>query len=78
MKQLYTGSSRVLITMDLPTGGINILQRVPLAINYDLPTKENYIHRIGRGRRSGREGAAINFVTSGSDDIRMLMDIERK
>lgn len=51
------------------------VQQVSLVINYDLPTnRENYIHRIGRGGRFGRKGAAINFVTE--DDKRTLMDIE--
>lgn len=52
---------------------------VPLApqvINYDLPTsRENYIHRIGRGGRFGRKGVAINFVSA--EDVPALRDIER-
>ncbi|NXF87833.1 IF4A1 factor, partial [Eubucco bourcierii] len=40
--------------------GIDV-QQVSLGINYDLPTnRENYIHRIGRGGRFGRQGGAIN------------------
>jgi translation initiation factor 4A len=46
-----------------------------LVINYDLPaSKENYIHRIGRGGRFGRKGVAINFVTA--EDTKMLREIE--
>jgi hypothetical protein len=42
---------------------------------YDLPpSKENYIHRIGRGGRFGRKGVAINFVTT--EDVKMLREIE--
>lgn len=45
-------------------------------INYDLPSsRENYIHRIGRGGRFGRKGVAINFVTT--EDVPALRDIER-
>merc|ERR1719427_1405316 len=74
MREFRTGSSRVLITTDLLARGIDV-QQVSLVINYDLPTnRENYIHRIGRGGRFGRKGAAINFVTE--DDKRTLMDIE--
>lgn len=52
------------------------VQQVSLVINYDLPTnRENYIHRIGRGGRFGRKGAAINFVTE--EDKRTLQDIEQ-
>ncbi|KAG5459462.1 MAG: ATP-dependent RNA helicase eIF4A [Olpidium bornovanus] len=64
MKEFRSGSSRVLITTDLLARGIDV-QQVSLVINYDLPsTKENYIHRIGRGGRFGRKGVAINFVVS--------------
>jgi len=75
MRQFRTGSSRVLITTDLLARGIDVHQ-VSLVINYDLPTnRENYIHRIGRGGRFGRRGAAINFITH--EDLRMLRDIEQ-
>ncbi|XP_013396865.1 eukaryotic initiation factor 4A-I [Lingula anatina] len=75
MREFRTGSSRVLITTDLLARGIDV-QQVSLVINYDLPTnRENYIHRIGRGGRFGRKGAAINFVTN--DDVRCLRDIEQ-
>ncbi|KAI9209778.1 P-loop containing nucleoside triphosphate hydrolase protein [Polychytrium aggregatum] len=74
MKEFRSGSSRVLITTDLLARGIDV-QQVSLVINYDLPaSRENYIHRIGRGGRFGRKGVAINFVTT--DDVRMLRDIE--
>ncbi|XP_066935965.1 uncharacterized protein [Clytia hemisphaerica] len=74
MKEFRSGSSRVLITTDLLARGIDV-QQVSLVINYDLPNnRENYIHRIGRGGRFGRKGAAINFVTA--DDVRTLKDIE--
>jgi len=75
MREFRSGSSRVLITTDLLARGIDV-QQVSLVINYDLPTnRENYIHRIGRGGRFGRKGAAINFVTS--EDKRALNDIEQ-
>merc|ERR1712224_1130458 len=74
MRELRSGSSRVLITTDLLARGIDV-QQVSLVINYDLPTnRENYIHRIGRGGRFGRKGVAINLVTK--DDIRVMKDIE--
>jgi translation initiation factor 4A len=75
-KEFRSGSSRVLITTDLLSRGIDI-QQVSLVINYDLPTRrETYADRVGRGGRFGRKGVAINFVTTG--DIRMLRDIERE
>ncbi|SGY90480.1 BQ5605_C039g11810 [Microbotryum silenes-dioicae] len=75
MKEFRSGSSRVLITTDLLARGIDV-QQVSLVINYDLPTsRENYIHRIGRGGRFGRKGVAINFVAT--EDVPALRDIER-
>lgn len=74
MKEFRSGSSRVLITTDLLARGIDV-QQVSMVINYDLPNnRENYIHRIGRGGRFGRKGAAINFVTP--EDARTLKDIQ--
>eukprot|EP00999_Lentomonas_sp_LEN2_P002062 NODE_325_length_1637_cov_92.669536_g293_i0.p1 GENE.NODE_325_length_1637_cov_92.669536_g293_i0~~NODE_325_length_1637_cov_92.669536_g293_i0.p1 ORF type:complete len:405 (-),score=120.22 NODE_325_length_1637_cov_92.669536_g293_i0:290-1504(-) len=74
MREFRSGSSRVLITTDLLARGIDV-QQISLVINYDLPSsRENYIHRIGRGGRFGRKGVAINFVTK--DDVAMLRDIE--
>ncbi|KAK1923028.1 P-loop containing nucleoside triphosphate hydrolase protein [Papiliotrema laurentii] len=74
MKEFRSGSSRVLIATDLLARGIDV-QQVSLVINYDLPaSKENYIHRIGRGGRFGRKGVAINFVTQ--EDTKMLREIE--
>ncbi|KAH9810958.1 P-loop containing nucleoside triphosphate hydrolase protein [Melampsora americana] len=75
MKEFRSGSSRVLITTDLLARGIDV-QQVSLVINYDLPvSKENYIHRIGRGGRFGRKGVAINFVSA--PDVEALRELEQ-
>ena len=75
MCEFRSGSSRVLITTDLPARGIDV-HEVSLVINFDMPTnRENYIHRIGRSGRFGRKGVAINFLTEG--DVRYLRDIEQ-
>lgn len=74
MKEFRTGSSRVLITTDLLSRGIDV-QSVSLVINFELPRKkESYIHRIGRSGRFGRKGTAINFVLP--SDIQMIKDIQ--
>jgi translation initiation factor 4A len=63
VKDFRDGKSRVLITTDLLSRGIDI-QQISIVINYDIPKEiENYIHRIGRSGRYGRKGVAINFVT---------------
>ena len=48
MREFRSGCSRVLITTDLLSRGIDV-QQVSLVINYDMPaSREQYIHRIGR------------------------------
>lgn len=75
MKEFRSTSSRVLISTDLLSRGIDV-NTVSLVINYDLPRiKESYIHRIGRSGRYGRKGVAINFATD--DDAFQLAEIEK-
>ena len=75
MQEFRNGNSRILISTDLLSRGIDV-QQVSLVINYDIPNNpESYIHRIGRSGRYGRKGVAINFVTS--YDVRKMQDIER-
>ena len=75
LDEFRVGTSRVLITTDILSRGIDI-QQVSLVINFDLPkNKETYIHRIGRSGRFGRKGVAINFVTD--EDSKNLQEIER-
>ncbi|KAJ3994945.1 DEAD-domain-containing protein [Lentinula boryana] len=75
MSSFKSGATRVLITTDLLARGIDV-QQVSLVINFDLPvSKENYIHRIGRGGRFGRKGVAINFVTD--RDVATLRELEK-
>ncbi len=58
-----TGRYRVLIATDIAARGIDV-KGIELVINYDLPDdSENYVHRIGRTGRAGREGHAIAFAT---------------
>jgi translation initiation factor 4A len=63
MYEFKSGQTRILLSTDLLSRGIDI-QQLSLVINFDLPrSKETYIHRIGRSGRYGRKGVAINFVT---------------
>ncbi|MCA9261355.1 MAG: hypothetical protein KDA61_19200, partial [Planctomycetales bacterium] len=48
-------------------------------INYDIPqSSDDYVHRVGRTGRMGREGIAFTFVTSEQGNeltrIEMLID----
>jgi len=49
---------------------------VRFVYNYDLPNvPENYVHRIGRTARAGRDGRAIAFVAP--DEMGELKDVEK-
>ena len=72
------GKSRILIATDVAARGLDIplIQHV---INYDLPqVPEDYIHRIGRTGRAGKEGSALTFLTPSDksmwNSIRRLID----
>jgi translation initiation factor 4A len=73
-KDFRTGASRVLISSNVTSRGIDI-QQVNIVINFDLPRDiHNYIHRIGRSGRWGRKGTGINFITR--KDIGKMKEIE--
>lgn len=74
MNEFKSGQTRILLSTDLLSRGIDI-QQLSLVINFDLPrTKETYIHRIGRSGRYGRKGVAINFVTE--RDLKNLEELK--
>ena len=63
LKEFRTGITRVLVSTDVLSRGIDI-QQIGIVINYDMPRdRAQYIHRIGRSGRFGKIGVAINFVT---------------
>lgn len=63
MRDFRSGKSRVLLTTDILSRGIDV-QAVSMVINFEIPYKcETYIHRIGRSGRYGRKGVGINLVT---------------
>lgn len=65
----------VLVATDIVARGIDI-DDIKLVINYDVPRDaEDYVHRIGRTARAGRNGQAITFV--GERDRGALAAIER-
>ena len=73
-KDFRTGVSRVLISSNVTSRGIDI-QQVSVVINFDLPRDiHTYLHRIGRSGRWGRKGNGLNFVTR--RDIGKMREIE--
>ena len=69
------GKVRVLVATDVASRGLDIDQ-LPHVVNFELPTvPEDYVHRIGRTGRAGREGVAVSLVCV--DEQKLLRDIER-
>jgi ATP-dependent RNA helicase RhlE len=69
------GKVRVLVATDIAARGIDI-EELPVVINFNLPhVPEDYVHRIGRTGRAGKEGAAISLV--GPEERRLLKNIEQ-
>ena len=65
----------VLVATDIVARGIDI-DDITLVINYDAPRDaEDYIHRIGRTARAGREGRAVTLISE--RDFGALNSIER-
>ena len=57
------GRLRVLVATDVAARGIDIPD-VRHVYNYDLPNvAENYVHRIGRTARAGKDGDAVAFCS---------------
>lgn len=63
MEKFHTGKVLVLVCTDVAARGLDI-KNVSHVYNYDIPkTSQEYIHRIGRTARAGKEGIAINLVS---------------
>jgi ATP-dependent RNA helicase RhlB len=62
LKKFADNEVSVLVATDVAARGLHI-EGVTHVFNYDLPDDcEDYVHRIGRTARAGKEGDAISFV----------------
>ena len=62
MQAFRDGKLKILVSTNLTSRGIDV-PAVAHVINYDCPEQvEEYVHRIGRTARMGREGTAVTFV----------------
>jgi ATP-dependent RNA helicase DeaD len=76
LQSLRDGKLRILVATDVVGRGIDITT-ISHIINYDLPQDcDDYVHRVGRTGRMGRDGIAFTFVAPGEGDF--LTSIEQR
>ena len=76
LQALKEGTVNILFATDIAARGLDI-DDVNCVINFDLPrSTEDYIHRIGRTGRAGKEGVAISFI--GLEDEAHFALIEKR
>lgn len=74
--QFRSGAARILVATDVASRGLDI-PHTDLVINCSCPTMvEDYVHRVGRTARAGRDGLAITLVTQ--FEVALLLDIEER
>src|SRR6478736_4972391 len=70
-----SGDIRALVATDIAARGIDI-DELPHVVNYEIPNvPEDYVHRIGRTGRAGKEGQAVSLVCL--DEEGFMQEIER-
>lgn len=79
MRRFRDGQIKVLVATDVVGRGIDV-SSISHIVNYDIPqASDDYVHRVGRTGRMGREGVAYTFVTpeEGQELTRIEMLINR-
>jgi ATP-dependent RNA helicase DeaD len=79
MAAFREGKIRYLVATDVVGRGIDV-SGISHIINYDIPQFcDDYVHRVGRTGRMGREGVAYTFVSpeEGNELTRIEMRIDR-
>ena len=62
MKKLRAGTLELVVATDVAARGLDI-GHLSHVVNYDVPSSpDDYVHRIGRTGRAGREGVAITLA----------------
>jgi superfamily II DNA/RNA helicase len=75
LDKFRSGELMLLAASDVAARGLDIPD-VSHVFNYDLPWQsDDYVHRIGRTGRAGKEGHSTSLVTT--DDLKSLKEIEK-
>jgi len=74
LEDFREGKVRVLVATDVAARGLDI-EDLPYVVNFHLPfLAEDYVHRIGRTGRAGKNGTAVSLVSP--KDVKFLENIE--
>jgi superfamily II DNA/RNA helicase len=75
IERMRKGDTQILVATDVASRGIDV-PGITHVFNFDMPKfAEDYVHRIGRTGRAGRNGAAISFISR--MDVQSLGRIEK-
>lgn len=75
LARFKSGQVRILVATDVASRGLDI-PKAGSVVNINVPASHvDYIHRIGRTARAGRQGMSVTLVTQ--FDIRRLRNIEQ-
>ncbi len=75
LDKFRNGEIMLLAASDVAARGLDIPD-VSHVFNYDIPwAGDDYVHRIGRTGRAGKEGNSLSLVTS--EDLKLIKDIEK-
>ncbi len=75
LDKFRSGEITILAASDVAARGLDIPE-VSHVFNFDVPwVGDDYVHRIGRTGRAGREGFSATLV--GPDDLKLLQGIEK-
>ncbi|CAL1145930.1 unnamed protein product, partial [Cladocopium goreaui] len=71
LEDFTKGSSKTLVATDVAARGLDV-EDITLVVCYDFPDSmaggmEDYVHRIGRTGRAGRQGLAVTFFPAPED-----------
>ena len=71
LEEFRNGHLKILVSTDLLARGID-LPDVDAVVNLDLPLlPEDYLHRVGRTGRAGKQGVALTFVSTHSQVMKV-------
>jgi len=75
LERFKTGDIQILVATDVASRGLHV-EDVTHVFNYDVPQDpEEFVHRIGRTARAGKEGRAITLCCE--DDVYALENVEK-